>query len=93
MSMHFSVLTRNVRFWYRTWIKLITLSERTRESEQIRLLVFSGNNSRLFQTVFRFAFFGNLIFVSDQNVNAKSNRNRLGIQRVARWIISFKYLS
>ena len=52
-------------------------------------------HARVFQTTFCFAFLESYIFISDQNVNAKSNRNRnyisipLGIPRVARWIISF----
>ena len=43
--MHFSVIIKNVRFWYCSWIKLITLSEATLESEQNEtFLVFVGKN-------------------------------------------------
>ena len=49
-----------------------------------------------FKTVFCFAFLRSYIFISDQKVKAKSNRNRnciffisLGIPRVTHWIISF----
>ena len=50
--------------------------------EEARYSIFAHSLStfnlqaRLFQTVFCFAFFGSYIFISDQNVNAKSNRNR-----------------
>ena len=48
-----------------------------------------------FKWFFLFAFLGTDIFLSDEKVNAKSNRNRncifipLGMPRVARWIFSF----
>ena len=61
---------------------------------QLRRLVTHTTCKIISNGFFCFLFLGSYIFIYDQNVNAKSNRNRncifyspLGIPRVARWII------